>query len=627
MKLWSLNSRANVNLGQVVGRGGEGTVHEIIDSPRFVAKIYEPPDPAKREKLEAMTHLNESQLRSVSAWPVDVLFDEHNRARGFVMPRIASRGDIHEVYSPKSRASEFPEADFRFLVHVCANVARAVATVHKHGHVIGDINQGSILVGNDGTVILIDCDSFQINAGGRIFTCDVGVPLFTAPELHGVQFRGLTRTSNHDAFGLAIILFHLLFLGRHPFAGRFLGPGDMPIERAIREFRFAYGAARRDLHMESPPGTVPLVSMGPEVSGLFEKAFGRPGVGQRPSAGQWVDALERLGELLKPCSKVGSHFLPTVAGHCPWCVVEGATGSRLFGQRIVVPSSIGTVSIQGLWAAVEAVPSPGPVPQVSAPSGQNSRPEIWIRLRQLAAILVGLGGICYSIAVPGTFGVTVGAVAMAYFLLPRASSEDRRKNKEAKGLWEKALADWKSKTGDVVFRRERESLESARRELANLSNERARRMSRLHSEREAVQRGAYLDRFRIDRGKIHLVGDARIAMLASYGIETAADVELSRIRSIPGFGKTITRNLLSWRSEHERNFRFNPSQGVEGNAIAELERELGIREKALIVQLQEGPTRLALVRTEVLAARERLKGRLSKALLEKELAEQRVNFF
>ena len=63
-------------------------------------------------------------------------------------------------------------------------------------------------VGADGTVMLIDCDSFQVRDGAEVFTCDVGVPLFTASELHGYGFRGLLRTENHDRFGLAVLLFH-----------------------------------------------------------------------------------------------------------------------------------------------------------------------------------------------------------------------------------------------------------------------------------------------------------------------------------------------------------------------------------------------------------------------------------
>ena len=163
-------------------------------------------------------------LLKIAAWPIDLLSDNKGVVRGFIMPRVVTRRDIHELYSPKSRAEAFPEADFRFLVHVAANIARAFAVVHEQGHVLGDVNHGNLLVGADGTVMLIDCDSFQIGNGTNVFTCDVGVPLFTAPELHGRTFRGLVRTANHDRFGLAVLLFHLLYMGRHPFAGRYVWP-------------------------------------------------------------------------------------------------------------------------------------------------------------------------------------------------------------------------------------------------------------------------------------------------------------------------------------------------------------------------------------------------------------------
>ena len=117
----------------------------------------------------------------------------------------------------------FPEVDFRFLIHTATNIARAFAIVHEHGHVVGDVSRSEhdLLVGPDGTVMLIDCNLFQISAA-ELFTCDVGVPLFTPPELQSENFRGLRRTANHDRFGVAVLLFHLLFMGRHPFAGRYL---------------------------------------------------------------------------------------------------------------------------------------------------------------------------------------------------------------------------------------------------------------------------------------------------------------------------------------------------------------------------------------------------------------------
>jgi len=213
MQLTLARAKSDIHLGQELGRGGEGTVFAIEGHREYVAKVYATPlDQRKIEKLEAMVEAASPAMLRIAAWPMDLLSDPKGVIRGFTMPRAAGRRDIHELYSPKSRGESFPDADFRFVCHVCANIARAFAVVHEHGHVVGDVNHGNLLVGPDGTVMFIDCDSFQIRTGAHVFTCDVGAPLFTAPELHGQPFRGLVRTQNHDRFGLAVLLFHLLYI-------------------------------------------------------------------------------------------------------------------------------------------------------------------------------------------------------------------------------------------------------------------------------------------------------------------------------------------------------------------------------------------------------------------------------
>ena len=130
---------------------------------------------------------------------------------------------------------------------------------------------------------------------------------------------------------------------------------------------------------------------------------------------------------------------------------------------------------------------------------------------------------------------------------------------------------------------------------------------------------------RIDRGKIPLIGDARAAMLASYGVETAADIDRYKIRNIPGFGEAITNNLLEWRREHEQNFRFNPNQGVDPKDIAGVERDILAMQAKLITSLSTGPAQLTRLRHEALAARERLKVKMLEAWSEKEFTKQRVH--
>ena len=200
-----------------------------------------------------MVRSSNSEIIKFAAWPISTL-RKNNQTVGLLMRRIP-RGDkaIHELYGPKTRVREFPSNDWSFLLHVAANVARGFATLHRAGHVVGDVNHGNILVSSNGITTFIDCDSFQISANGRIYVCEVGVSTYTPPELQNQSFKSIQRTQNHDAFGLAVLVFQLLFMGRHPFAGRFSGRGEMPIERAIFECRFPFGQRAQQMQMSPPP--------------------------------------------------------------------------------------------------------------------------------------------------------------------------------------------------------------------------------------------------------------------------------------------------------------------------------------------------------------------------------------
>src|SRR5205823_4377230 len=120
---------------------------------------------------------------------------------------------------------------------------------------------------------------------------EVGVSTHQPPEFQAPHsFKGVVRTTNHDAFGLAVLIFQLLFLGRHPFIGVYLGSGDMPPERAISEGRFAYSSRAAALQMRQPPATLPLAAAG-ALADMFERAFTTTA---RPTAAEWVSGLETL---------------------------------------------------------------------------------------------------------------------------------------------------------------------------------------------------------------------------------------------------------------------------------------------------------------------------------------------
>jgi len=344
-----------IRLGQRIGAGAEGEVYEIQDRSDLVAKVYhEPPPPEKAEKLVVLSRLGNERLFNFSAWPVSTLFD--GEVIGFVMKKISQAEEVHTLHSPKSRLQKFPEASWAFLIYVAANIARAVAAVHEHGIVIGDLNPKNILVTRKATVYLLDVDSFQVSVGGKTYRCEGGFPEYTPPELQGVAFRDVDRSQGHDCFGLAVVIFQLLFMGRHPFSGSYLGAEEMPLERAIRESRFAYGADAEEREIRQPPGTLALDSMPLALIILFRRAFLTT---DRPRPHEWVGELDALAKALKKCDLHSGHYYYREAPDCPWCGIESQARVRLF--NFVFPgadSRRGHFRLDEVWREITSVETP-----------------------------------------------------------------------------------------------------------------------------------------------------------------------------------------------------------------------------------------------------------------------------
>ncbi|OWK40213.1 helix-hairpin-helix domain-containing protein [Fimbriiglobus ruber] len=367
-----------VALGTLVGKGGEGSVYEVAGSPSAVAKIYDPSMPDRSAKFLAMASLAKKEMYRVAAWPLATLHDRPGGpAVGFVMHKVTGCKDIHILYSPAQRKTLFPHADWKFLIHTAANCAAGFDVIHGQGVVIGDVNQSNFMVSKDGLVTFIDCDSFQIQAGGRTHFCEVGVPPFTPPELQGLPFRGLTRTVNHDRFGLAVLIFHLLFMGRHPFAGRYSGQGDMPIEQAIREYRFPYSPHAGSYQMLPPLHSVPFAALSPQLQSLFEKAFRTTGpTAVRPAPAEWFTALKAFFDTLRPCTQDPGHQTPSHVSGCIWCdlVKQGAPNFFVSVTFTAARGSGPAFILATVWARIEAVPRPNVTYVRPAPMRRTPNP-------------------------------------------------------------------------------------------------------------------------------------------------------------------------------------------------------------------------------------------------------------
>ncbi|MHB1559610.1 MAG: hypothetical protein ACYC61_19350 [Isosphaeraceae bacterium] len=298
--------------------GGEGAVFDVHERPDVVANLYSRTQNKDRcDKLRAMARLSNPELLKIAAWPTATLSTGNGASvDGILMPRIADYLEIHHLYSVAQRKKDFPEKGWDFLLHTARNCAIAFESVHEQGHVVGDVNQKNVMVSRKGIVAFVDCDSFQVAEGSRVFRCGVGVPEYTPPELQGKNFASLDRSANHDQFGLAVLVFHLLMMGRHPFSGVPLAQADIPMETAIKEGSFAYMRNTAATRLRPPPHVPPAAMLGPALLDLFERAFCTP---RRPTATEWRASLDAAMKQLVPCENDRGHAYLKAAGSCPWC--------------------------------------------------------------------------------------------------------------------------------------------------------------------------------------------------------------------------------------------------------------------------------------------------------------------
>ena len=586
-------------LGRCLGQGGEGAVYSVPMWPGSVAKIYaRRPDDLTSRKLRAMVDLGTEELSSFAAWPQGLLLDPRTRnAVGFLMPRVDGHREIHALYGPTARKAAFPDASWAFLVRVARNLAAAFDAVHRHGHVIGDVNQGNVVVSRKATVRLIDCDSFQVTHLGHTYPCRVGVPLFTPPELQGQRLDSVQRTHGHDRFGLAVLVFQLLFMGRHPYTGRHRDR-VVPVETAIREGLFAFGQEARGQGWEPPPFSLLLEDVTRPVADLFERAFGRKAAtgGARPTAEDWVRELDTLETQIVICGDDPRHAHAPAGGSCPWCRIEDDGGPSFF--FLAQGSAPDAFDLAATWRSIESVLSPGQAPLPDPPPVDNLASE----RRETAG----------SRMRRALFG----------FLSPRITTREREEAQRraraiaaAQDNIRRVEDQWKWLCGDAAFVTRKKELEEAKASLEGLKAVEEREWADLAARFRDTRLPDHLRTFALEFARIPGLGPAEMARLAGRGITTAADIAPERLLAIPQIDLALVRGLLLFRAATTRTFAFDPVTGIPGKDRKTLEDWQARRRAALLAKLQSGPLFLAEQRRQTLAWRDGLGRGLADARL------------
>ena len=235
---------------------------------------------------------------------------------GYTMAQIPNGKPLYEFFDPGP--SEYREKPFR--VRLAIAVAELIADIHRHHLmlVVGDINPNNILADARGRVALIDLDSVQMTTpNGQNYPCPVGSTYYTPAELIGLgkKLGQVRRTQKHDRFGLAAIIFQLLFDGCHPFAA--VGNDCTPLDR-IRagDWPYTNGSAYRP-----PPSAPPFRALPGAMQTLFTRTFveGHWDPTARPTAEEWVEALTQNEKALGRPPTAAPVLAPQVAPLAPVC--------------------------------------------------------------------------------------------------------------------------------------------------------------------------------------------------------------------------------------------------------------------------------------------------------------------
>jgi DNA-binding helix-hairpin-helix protein with protein kinase domain len=581
-----------LQLGSLLGEGGEGAVFEVLNDPGLVVKRYHANrvDPTRKRKLEAMVRMPAAaDLCRAAAWPVDLV---NGSGFGFVMSK-AKGYELHDLFGPKSRHIKFPHAKYKFLVEVSYNLCAALDTLHKAGVVVGDFNHKNVLVDSSRTVRFLDCDSFQIRTAKEVFRCTVGVPDYLAPELHGKNFETELRNPSQDRFSLGVLIFQLLFMGRHPYAG--VGGPDIELGESIKRHLFAYGQNASRLRIKPPPAVLPVRAISQGLLALFERAFAPGAANQgpgRPGTEEWAKELKAFRDRLIQCQVNSSHefFEPLGQGQCPWCALYSAHRVVFFYVDSRHQFHIEGGSLEAILLQIKKLQPIGlnrsalsqQVPNVTAAAPPSDIFGLGATTGWAIAGFV-LAFALFAANAAG-WGVIVG-IASAIVL---ACEPKRQRKREYRNRLESEAHSTTQKVGEAEeelnevqkryvkhFEQKKAHFGQLFSEYKNLPTRRRLELAELGQKHQQLQLEEWLDSILIWDHQIPSFGAERKRRLAQYGVETALDIRPSL--SVPGVGPVLLGNLLDWRRKMESQFVYNPNRPLDPKKVQELDDALAHR--------------------------------------------------
>ncbi|QKV75296.1 hypothetical protein [Amycolatopsis sp. Hca4] len=285
----------DVEEGPELGRGGQGrvtTLRKLMGRPAdgVVVKRYNPqvvPNAAALTRLvswrRSLDVQQRQQLDAVACWPLSVLV-ERGRAVGTVLPLVPAgfgfwtgtpsgirRFVLNELQFLVAgrhllRRRGIPETTTADRLRILATFTEAVALLHGHDVVLGDLSLKNLLwrTGDEGPgIFLLDCD------GLRLEGTDPVTPQSNSPSWADPAFPA-TQNQQSDAYKVALVVLRTL---------------------------------ARDFHTHDAGTAGPTA--GPELTSLLRSSL-RRNPEARPSVSAWTGPLRSRAEAFDQIRKEGA---------------------------------------------------------------------------------------------------------------------------------------------------------------------------------------------------------------------------------------------------------------------------------------------------------------------------------
>jgi len=163
---------------------------------------------------------------------------------------------------------------------------------------------------------------------------------------------------------------------------------------------------------------------------------------------------------------------------------------------------------------------------------------------------------------------------------------------------------WQQEASESRFFAKFQELETGKLGYANLASARAQRLTQLEAQARTDQRQIFLRQYPLQAAAIKGIGDNLAATLHAHGIQTAADVEATRLKAVPGIGEARAQVLLNWRRDIEQQFVFDAQRAISPQRRLQLEQEFDALRARLEQELSSGAAHLRRFQQEIKSSQE-----------------------